>query len=93
MIDLPRYVSDTHAILWHLDDNRRLSELARSHFDSADEGKTWLYVSVITLIEMVYLADRGRLDPTITERVLTMLATPNGSYAPVKVDLDIARML
>jgi len=93
MTDLPRFVADTHALLWDLDENPRLSPTAGSHFVAADSGEPWIYVSVISLVEMIYLADRGRFDSAVTTHVLNLLATSNGSYSPVEIDLDTVRSL
>jgi PIN domain nuclease of toxin-antitoxin system len=91
--DLPRHVADTHTILWHLDNDSRLSATARSILSEADEGRGWVYVSAISLVEMVYLAERGRVAPTLVERAFDMMLPPDGSFSPVDVDIAIVRAL
>jgi len=48
-------------------------------------------VSVISLVEMIYLAGRGRLDSAATTHVLNLLATSKGSYSLVEIDLSGSR--
>ena len=50
-------------------------------------------MSVISLVEMIYLAGRGRLDSAATTHVLNLLATSNESYFLVEIDLDTVRSL
>jgi PIN domain nuclease of toxin-antitoxin system len=49
-----RVVADSHAIVWYLQDSKRLSELARSALAEA-EGESALVVSVATLIDLWYV--------------------------------------
>lgn len=90
---IPEHVAGTHAIVWHLDRDPKLSQTARDVFRQAEAGAGRVYVSVISLVELVYLADRGRLDRSVVERVLALVDTPNGSYVPIDVGLDIVRAL
>jgi PIN domain nuclease of toxin-antitoxin system len=51
----PVYVVDTHALLWHLTGDSRLSARATEIFDAADRGETQLVISVIVLAELYFL--------------------------------------
>ena len=55
---MTRYVTDTHALVWHLQSNPHLSETARGIFRDADTGNNQILVPSIVLVEMVYLAER-----------------------------------
>jgi PIN domain nuclease of toxin-antitoxin system len=59
-------VADTHALLWHLTEPRRLGKAARRAFTAADEGRWRCHVPVVVLIETWLLHERGRLriDPS-----------------------------
>lgn len=70
------HVADTHVIVWHVRNDTQLSTPARQVLQRADRGEQWVYVSAITLVEMVYLAERGRLDGLLVERVFRMMEIP-----------------
>ena len=55
------YVTDTHALIWYLENSPRLGSGARAAFDACDEGKANIYVPTICLVEMVYLIEKGRI--------------------------------
>ena len=55
---------DTHAIIWYLEDSAELSARARSTIEGAIQGGRSVYISAISLVETIYLSERGRL--TIT---------------------------
>ena len=58
---LPGYVADTHAIIWHLESDSRLSTEARRRFEEAERGEAVIYISAISVAEIILLHERGRL--------------------------------
>jgi PIN domain nuclease of toxin-antitoxin system len=54
-------VADTHAVLWYLFDDPRLSAAARRFMDEAAHARHRVAVSSISLAELVYLVEKGRL--------------------------------
>ena len=90
---MSEYVADTHTLIWHLTDDARLSEAARRICAEADAGLHRIFVPGIVLIEMVYLAERGRIAFELVERVTQMLDTLHGSYAVAPLDQRTARAL
>lgn len=63
------YVADTHALIWYLENSPRLGSKARAAFDACDQGETIIYIPTISLVEMVYLIEKGR----IPENMMTLL--------------------
>ena len=45
------YVTDTHALLWHLLQSKRLSKRVASIFRATDEGNGQIYIPNIVLVE------------------------------------------
>ncbi|MFQ5855425.1 MAG: type II toxin-antitoxin system VapC family toxin [Anaerolineae bacterium] len=90
---MSRYVTDTHALYWHLTNDTRLSSAARQVFEETDTGIHQILVPGIVLIEMVYLVEKGRLDRDLVDQVLTLLDTVGGSYTVAPLDQDTARAL
>src|SRR5579864_1928564 len=54
-------VADTHAALWYLFADSRLSTPAKSAFDAATNSRRKIVLSVISLAEVVYLVEKNRL--------------------------------
>jgi PIN domain nuclease of toxin-antitoxin system len=87
------YVTDTHAFYWHLTADPRLSSTAGGVFADADRGMYRIWVPSITIIEMIYLEERGRLARESVAQVLQLLGQSNGSYAVAGLDLATAQAL
>jgi hypothetical protein len=51
-------VTDTHGLIWYLEDSPRLSPAARNVFDQCDLGKMLIYVPTICIVEIVYLQEK-----------------------------------
>ena len=56
--------ADTHAILWYLTGSPRLSATAKAAFDDAVEAPQDIYISAMSLVELVYLTERSRIPLT-----------------------------
>ena len=67
-------IADTHAIVWYLGKDRRLSSGARGVFEYARLAGEYIGISAITIVEMVFLIERNRID---ADR-LTLLRTALG---------------
>ena len=67
-------VADTHAALWHLFDDKRLSVAAGDFIDRAAAAGLRIVVSSISLAEIVYLIEKNRL--------------PANAYTDLKAALD-----
>jgi len=55
------YVTDTHSLIWHLTDEPRLSEEAKSIFKLADESLAIIHISCISFLELVFLLEKKRV--------------------------------
>ena len=86
-------VADTHALIWYLLDDARLSARAGTALDEASAASFMIFSPTISLVEATYLAEKGR----ITERALSLLQQAledDGSpVQPIELTLDIARAL
>ncbi len=56
-----RVVADTHAVIWYLFDSPRLSKTALDQFERCCQVGDTVGVPSITIAEMVYLTERGRI--------------------------------
>lgn len=89
--DAVDYVTDTHALTWYLTASRELSPTARAVLLDADAGHRRILVPSIALVEIVYLAERGRVDSDRLDRMLGFLDDPDRPYRLVVLDEQIVR--
>jgi PIN domain nuclease of toxin-antitoxin system len=55
------YVTDTHALIWYLEDSHELGSDADAAFDACDRGESTIFVPTICLVELIYLQEKGRI--------------------------------
>jgi PIN domain nuclease of toxin-antitoxin system len=83
-------VVDTHALVWYLMEPDRLSQPASDAFDQAAATGAAIYVSAISLVEIIYLVDRWRLPQSVWDRLMEELAAPEAEISVVAVDQNVA---
>ena len=83
-----RFVADTHALLWHLTEPKRLGKAARRAFASAERGVALCRVPVISLVEISLLHERGRLRIGPAQILETLAGHPG--YSVLALDLEQA---
>src|SRR6266446_8206306 len=83
-------VLDTYAAIWYLSDSDQLSQTARViiAFEEGNGGP--IFVSAISLVEIIYLAERGRLPSTALQSLEDALANPTGSMVIAPLDAAVA---
>jgi PIN domain nuclease of toxin-antitoxin system len=69
-------VADTHAALWYLLKNPRLSAAARTFMDDAALAGHDIALSPISLAEIVYLVEKNRLPESAYDELKDALADP-----------------
>lgn len=57
---IPRCIVDTHALVWHLIADSKLSELAKAFLDDVDNGKALLVIPAVVLSELFMIVEKGR---------------------------------
>jgi PIN domain nuclease of toxin-antitoxin system len=86
-------VADTHAAIWYVASDSRLSSSAKEFIDSATAKGDKIGLSSISLIEIVYLIEKGRIPAETFTRLANVLNDPLGAFAEIPVSLAIARTL
>jgi len=82
-------VADTHAAVWYLLNTKNLSSSAQRAMDDAAKAGDPVYVSSITLVEVVYLVEKGKLPPVVLDRLTTALSEPNSGFLITPLDLPV----
>jgi PIN domain nuclease of toxin-antitoxin system len=83
-------VLDTHAAIWYLLDSRRLPQTVFALIDGAVASGTPTYISAISLIEVVYLVERGRIATDGFDRFVRELQQDNPAFTVIPLDAHIA---
>ena len=84
------YLADTVAIVRHLRQHPALGRQAASILQEADQGLHRIYLSAITLMEVLYLSEAGRIDLPLDELVATVSRSRNYEVVPVDADVTLA---
>lgn len=88
-----RAVADTHAMLWYLYDDPRLSQAARELMDAADAAGDQIAISSITLAELVYLVEKGRIASEAWQRVIAIVEQPNAALVEIPLGREVVKLM
>src|SRR5437016_13400142 len=83
-------VLDTHAAIWYLLDSEKLSEPAYSLIDRAAASGTSTYISAVSLVEVIYLVEGGRIATDAFDRFASELDRHSPAFTVVPVDSHVA---
>ena len=89
----PNAVMDTHAAVWYLNADPRLSDRARHFMAASARDGLRILVSSISFVEMIYLCEKGRLSREVLDRLETALQSGNTVLQVVDLTVDIVRLL
>jgi PIN domain nuclease of toxin-antitoxin system len=84
-------VLDTHAVIWYLSGSEQLSPIARTIIATEEKNGASIFVSAISLVEVVYLAERGRLPSAALQSLEDALRDPAGSMIVAPLDAAVAQ--
>lgn len=81
---------DTHIFLWYLQGSPRLTDSTRSLLDDVTARGEPILVSVVTLVELAYLAEKGTLDEAEVDAIHAVLEAEGAGFDVVAVDTPVA---
>ncbi len=88
-----RVVADTHTILWYLYNDTRLSSTANALMDTIDNAGDQIAIASITLAEIIYLVEKGRIDGLAFGRVVRAIEQANATLVEVPFDHTVAEAM
>lgn len=86
-------IADTHAVIWYIYDDPRLSRIARATIEAAAEIGDTIGVSAISFVEIVYLSERGRIAGDVFDRLVAALARSDAVLQDLPLTREIAATL
>ncbi len=86
-------VADTHAALWYLHGNPRLSATAREFIDDTARSGHSIALSAISLAEIVYLVEKNRLPESAYQDLRAALRATEYVFEEAPVTADIVEAM
>ena len=83
-------IVDTHSLIWYLDGDSRLSVTASSEFYKAERAGDTIGIATTTIVEMILLVEKGRLQPALLNDLQAALSAPPVVIEPVPLTPEIA---
>ena len=87
---MPSVVADTHTLIWYIFELPRLSATALTALEQAVNEGNFIYFSAITIVEISYLIERGRLAGEVLTRVLNAADDQNVGILLAPLDRNIS---
>ena len=84
-------VLDTHAVIWYLLDDLQLPPSIGQLIDQAAETGDSIFISAISLVEIVYLTERGRIAQESYDRLARELNDDASAFILVAVDAEVVK--
>jgi predicted nucleic acid-binding protein len=81
------YLADTVTIIRQFSKSRSIGKEARNILAGAEKGKHRIYISVLSLAEIMYLSQKNRIDIDLAETIRIISASDN--YRIVDLTPDI----
>ncbi len=81
------FVTDTHALLWYLTEDEKLSKIAQGVFEKADRGEVDIVIPTTVLAEALFITEKHRVDIEFMDIIENIQNSSNYLLHPL--DLDI----
>jgi PIN domain nuclease of toxin-antitoxin system len=86
-------VLDTHAVIWYLFRSKDLSAAALQAIREAIGAGSAVYIYAISLIEISYLSEKGRIPADALQRLTVALSDPASGLRIAPVDTLVAEAI
>jgi PIN domain nuclease of toxin-antitoxin system len=83
-------IADTHATIWYLFSDPRLGSAASTLIDDAITKGDHIGVSAISIVEMVYLIEKGRIPSNALNELEAAIADTKAVLQHVPLDENVA---
>ncbi len=81
------YLADTVAIIRFFSQTGKLGKSARNIFSDTEDGKKFIWISIISLVEIMYLVEKNRISLDLKDFILKIKNSEN--YRIMDLDVDI----
>ena len=85
---------DTQSVIWHVNDPGKLTKPARIAISTAQSTPgANLFLSAISIIELIYLVEKHRFTRSFLISLLSMLDDPSNRWVVLPIDESLARSI
>jgi PIN domain nuclease of toxin-antitoxin system len=84
------FVADTHALHWYVLSPEKLSITAKKAFEDAADSGDEIFISAISVIEMRYLVEKGKLVEEDFSFILKALGSSTTGLITVPINLQVS---
>jgi len=84
-------VIDTHTAIWYFANSPEISALATQTIDNTIAGGDAVILATISIVEIVYLIDKGKLTPQTLTRLMQYLKSPTSSFVTQDLTEELAQ--
>ncbi len=82
-------IIDTHIVIWYFADPTKLSQIAEETIDIA-EVNGMIFISTITLVELIYLTEKGRIPADILVELRKVLDDSTTAFQLIELSREIS---
>jgi len=86
-------IADTHAIIWYIFGDIRLSLTARSFINATELEGNQIGISTASLAEIVYLVEKGRVPTNTFSQLYDLVERPNSLLVEQVFNRQVARAM
>jgi len=77
------FVTDTHALVWHMTGDPRLSPRAKRAFAEVEDSRGHIVIPCIVFFELLYLAEKKRIPPDLSTIIELVSSSHNYRVEPL----------
>ena len=77
------YVTDTHSLIWHMTDDKRLSVEAKKIFREVDNFQDYIFIPCIVFFELLYLTEKKKIDADFDSFIDMVSSSENYQIEPL----------
>jgi PIN domain nuclease of toxin-antitoxin system len=81
---------DTHVLIWYLAEPEKLSFTSSNTIDDTVKNGETLFVSAITIIEIIYLVEKNKIPEKGLEALIQNVTAPDAEIQVLPLDLHAA---
>ncbi|MFZ2410267.1 MAG: PIN domain-containing protein [Candidatus Methanoperedens sp.] len=81
------FVTDTHALLWYLTEDEKLSKIAQGVFEKADKGEVDIVIPTTVLAEALFITEKHRVDIEFIDIIENIQNSSNYLLHPLDIDV------
>jgi PIN domain nuclease of toxin-antitoxin system len=83
-------VADTHTLIWYITKPNYLSTEAYTAFENTSNEEYPIFLSSISIVEICYLTEKGRISPIVLERIELTISQKDSVIEVIPLDYKIA---